>query len=134
VAPGVINFAVGIPGANTIPKKAIDDAFADAIAANKDPLMYQYSKMEGTRAFRASMASFLRANGLPGLEPEHICASFGNSLALATVAKIFARPGACAVVEDPTYFLAGKMFHDAGLRVVRVGMDHGGLQVSRVRS
>ena len=53
-----------------------------------------------------------------------------KGLALATIAKIFACPGNCAVVEDPTYFLAGKIFADAGIRCVRVGVDCDGLQVA----
>ena len=41
VAPGVINFAVGTPGASLIPKTDLDKAFAAALAANQDPLIYQ---------------------------------------------------------------------------------------------
>ena len=50
-------------------------------------------------------------------------------MALASIAKIFARPNQCAVVEEPTYFLAGKMFADAGLRCVRVPVDSMGMDV-----
>jgi len=176
VAPGVINFAVGTPGASLIPKQDLDAAFAAALAANNDPLIYQYARIEGTLAFRQSLADFLNAHGCPSpvtgfrIAPENLCVSFGNSLALATIAvsilefsfvyvcghmhvcmyacmhvcmyacmhvcmyacmhvcvcyvcmmyvraraqKLFARPGRCVVVEEPTYFLAGKIFADAG--------------------
>ena len=65
VAPGVINFAVGTPGASLIPKQDLDAAFAAALAANHDPLIYQYAKIEGTLAFRQSLADFLNAHGCP---------------------------------------------------------------------
>ena len=39
--PGVINLAVGTPGASLIPKMDLDKAFASALAANSDPLIYQ---------------------------------------------------------------------------------------------
>jgi DNA-binding transcriptional MocR family regulator len=92
VAPGVINFAVGTPGASLIPKQDLDAAFAAALAANHDPLIYQYAKIEGTLAFRQSLADFLNAHGCPSpvtgfhIAPENLCVSFGNSLALATIA------------------------------------------------
>jgi DNA-binding transcriptional MocR family regulator len=92
VAPGVINFAVGTPGASLIPKQDLDAAFAAALAANNDPLIYQYARIEGTLAFRQSLADFLNAHGCPSpvtgfrIAPENLCVSFGNSLALATIA------------------------------------------------
>ena len=95
VAPGVINFAVGVPGKSLIPKNELDEAVAAATAANSDAFMYQYAKIEGTQAFRASVAALLRANGLTHVGSQNICATFGNSLGLATLAKIFAPVSMC---------------------------------------
>ena len=64
----------------------IDGAVAAALC-NQDPLMYQYAKVEGTRAWREALAGFLRGQGATKLTADHICASFGNSLALASIAK-----------------------------------------------
>ena len=130
VVQGTINFAVGTPGPELIPKQALDAALTAAVARNTDPLMYQYARIRGTDPFGTAVAAFLQSNGLRDVKASHVCASFGNSLALATIAKIFACPGDCAVVEDPTYFLAGKIFADAGIRCVRVGVDCDGLQVA----
>ena len=68
----------------------IDGAVAAALC-NQDPLMYQYAKVEGTRAWREALAGFLRGQGATKLTADHICASFGNSLALASIAKTLAR-------------------------------------------
>jgi len=132
-APGVINFAIGTPGPDLIPKKAIDAAFTSAISENQDPLMYQYALSEGTSPFRKSLAKFLTEQNFSyeggAVQEENLSATFGNSLGLVTVSKLFAKPGDIVVVEDPTYFLAGKMFQDQGLRCVRVGVDEHGLKV-----
>ena len=129
----MINFAVGTPGPGLIPKGDIDDAVAEALSSNPDPLIYQYAKIEGTAAWREALAGFLREQGAMHLTADHLCATFGNSLALASIAKTLARPGQCAIVEHPTYFLAGKMFTDAGLRCVRCAVDALGMEVDKLQ-
>jgi DNA-binding transcriptional MocR family regulator len=65
----------------------------------------------------------------------------GNSAALGIIfsnvalrrprSSIDAQPYT-AIVENPTYFLAGQMFADAGIETIAVGMDEGGLDVDAI--
>jgi DNA-binding transcriptional MocR family regulator len=58
----------------------------------------------------------------------------GVSQALDMICTVFTQPGDVVIVEEPTYFLALRIFADHGLRVVCAPMDGAGLLPGALQS
>ena len=116
----VRNFIVGQPSEALIPRQMLDAAFTRAISANIDPYIYQYASSQGPATLRNDLAAFLSKTGVyaQNIQPENLCISFGNSQGISAAVTSLSKPGDVAIVEDPTYFLIGKILTDAGLSVV----------------
>ena len=128
----VINFGIGQPSPDLLPVKLIREAAADFLA-QADPLELNYGERQGDRRFRASLAEFLaRHYGHPA-SPESLFVTAGNSQALDFLCTQFARPGDTIFVEEPTYFLAHRIFADHGLEVVGIPMDPDGLCIDALQ-
>lgn len=124
----VINFGIGQPSPDLLPVRLIQEATADFLAA-ANPLELNYGERQGDLRFRESLAGFLgRHYGHPA-RPDTLIVTAGNSQALDFVCTQFTRPGDTIFVEEPTYFLAHRIFADHGLEVVGIPMDANGLRI-----
>ncbi|MFP4374150.1 MAG: PLP-dependent aminotransferase family protein [Spirochaetaceae bacterium] len=128
VTEDVIDLGVGHPGLSLLP---VDLLAASTRAAFErgDPRMLQYGYEQGAGEFREALAGFLeRTTGIP-LAPSGLFISGGVSQALDLLSSLFTRPGDLVFVEEPTYFLALRIFADYGLRVRSIPTDAEGLDV-----
>lgn len=119
VPVNIRNFIVGQPSDALIPHKMLNEAFIRAISANTDPYIYQYASSQGPVPIRSDLSKFLAGTKMypPELAANNLCISFGNSHGIAAATGSLSKAGDIAVVEDPTYFLIGKILRDAGLVV-----------------
>ena len=125
-APDVIDFGLGHPARDLLPLAALQEA-AQHVFALGDPDFLQYGLEQGNPHFRAALAAFLgQAYGAP-VAPEALFVSNGVSQALDLACTLFTQPGDVVLVEEPSYFLALRIFADHGLRAVSVPMDAAGL-------
>lgn len=126
--PGFIDLGSGNPGLKLMPldmlRRAADQYFADA-----EPRTLQYGAEEGNGYFLAALADFLSSHTANPVQPGSLLATAGASSALDLLCTLFTRPGDVVFVEEPTYFLALRVFRDHDLRMVPVPMDEGGLAV-----
>ena len=96
--------------------------------ASQDPHPLQYGLEQGNSDFRQDLASFLtNAYKSAPIDPRLLFVTTGASAGLDLICSLFTQPGDVIFVEEPSYFLALRIFHDHGLRIVPVPVDNDGL-------
>lgn len=126
--PGVIDLGIGQPGHELLPLSIIREAAARRLA-DDDPAFLNYGYTQGDGRFRLALADFLEDQYRLDVSPHTLLATAGVSQALDLICTLYTRPGDTIFVEDPTYFLALRIFADHHLNVVPVPTDDHGLHV-----
>ena len=130
----VIHFGIGQPAPDLMPVEVLRAATADFLARATDhPLDLNYGERQGDEGFRAALAEFLSRNYDHPATPDELFVTGGNSQALDFVCAQFTQPGDTVFVEEPTYFLAHRIFADHGLTVVGIPMDEDGMRLDVFR-
>lgn len=124
----VINFGIGQPSPDLLPVKLIQEATSDFLQ-KAHPLELNYGERQGDARFRQSLADFLSRHYAAPVNPESLIVSGGNSQALDFLCSQFSRPGDTIFIEEPSYFLAHRIFADHGLKVVGIPMDSDGMRM-----
>jgi DNA-binding transcriptional MocR family regulator len=91
------------------------------------PELLAYGLEQGDGYFRQALADFLTAEYAAPVQAEELFVTAGASQALDMVCTLFARPGDTVLVEDPSYFLALRIFADHQLNVIGIPIDENGL-------
>jgi DNA-binding transcriptional MocR family regulator len=125
-APGVINFGVGQPSADLLPVDLIRSATADFLASAQ-PLELNYGESQGDKGFREALAGLLSSCYEHPVTAEALFVTAGNSQALDFVCGQFAQQGDTVFIEEPSYFLAHRIFADHGLHAIGIPVDEDGL-------
>jgi DNA-binding transcriptional MocR family regulator len=126
IPPGFIDLGAGDPQLELLPLDMIRDAAQKRLTQN-DNTFLQYGAEQGDGYFRAALAEFLTLRyGFPVAHDE-LCVTTGISGGLDLLCALFTKPGDTIFVEEPTYFLAPRIFADHGLRVVSIRTDESGL-------
>jgi len=126
VPPDMIDLGLGDPNPALFPVDALRAA-AEERLKQADTSFLQYGVEQGDAYFRLALARFLSRNyGLP-MESETIFVTAGISSALDLLCTVFTQAGDTIFVEEPTYFLAPKIFGDHKLNIVPIPTDESGL-------
>jgi len=125
---GVIDFSVGQPSADLLPLELLRTG-SELYFANARPLELNYGNKQGDQRFRAALAGFMTRVCGHAASPESLFLSAGNSQALDFICRQFTQPGDTVFVEEPTYFLAFRIFRDHGLNIVGIPMDENGMDI-----
>ena len=129
VPPGMIDLGVGTPDFVHLGHDMLLRA-AEACFARNDPRFLQYGTEQGHGYFRIALAKLLsREYGFP-VDPDSLFVTNGISNALDMICAFFTRPGDTIFVEEPTYFLALRIFADHDLRIVPIQTDENGLVIA----
>jgi DNA-binding transcriptional MocR family regulator len=132
IDPRIVDLAVGHPDPQLLPLSMMRKAASSALE-HAAPEVLQYTYEQGDPRFREVLASFLsREYGL-AVDPESLFIDAGVSQGLDLFCSYFTRPGDTVLVEDPTYFLALKIFGDYRLRVVSVPSGEEGVDTAALR-
>jgi DNA-binding transcriptional MocR family regulator len=127
-----IDLALGHPSPELLPLELLRRAAARRLR-QKDRSFLQYGYEQGDLGFRTELARFLsRGYGIE-VSPEELFVSGGVSQALDLICSLFTRPGDRVLVEEPSYFLALRIFADHGLRVEGLATDRHGLLPEALR-
>jgi DNA-binding transcriptional MocR family regulator len=125
----MIDLGVGQPDPELLPLAAMRTATAHRIS-QPDPLPWlAYGVEQGNGFFREALAQFLSQEYERPVAANDLFVTNGASQGLSMICSLFTRPGDTVLVEDPTYFLALRVFADHQLEVVGVPMDRDGMQV-----
>lgn len=126
VPPGVIDLGLGNPPLSTLPLDLIRTAAHDALTQSDNSFL-QYGTEQGDGYFRAALADFLSKGYEFPVYAENLFITSGISNALDLLCSFFTKAGDTIFVEEPSYFLALKIFADHHLNVIPIETDDRGL-------
>jgi DNA-binding transcriptional MocR family regulator len=131
--PGVIDLGIGQPQDSILPVELMSRALRIAADARREhPL--QYGTERGDTYLRAALADFLTERYAVAVDRDRLLVSNGNSQALDLCCGALAQPGDVVFVEEPSYFLALRIFADHGLRVIGIPVDDDGLRIDALEA
>lgn len=126
IPPDVIDLGLGDPPLSLLPLDLIREA-AQARLSQNDNSFLQYGAEQGDGYFRIALADFLSKGYGFDVKPESLFVTNGVSKALDLICTLFTKAGDTIFVEEPTYFLALRIFSDHHLHVISVDTHENGL-------
>ncbi|MDT8319774.1 MAG: PLP-dependent aminotransferase family protein, partial [Xanthomonadales bacterium] len=132
-APGTINFGVGQPSADLLPVDLLRRAAGDFLDAAQAQEL-NYGERQGDVGFRQALAEFLTTGYRHPVAADSLFVSGGSSQALDFICAQFARPGELIYIEEPSYFLAHRIFADHRLQAVGIPVDQNGLRIDALEA
>ena len=126
--PGVIDLGRGDPQFALLPLEMLHRAAQNRLT-QKDNAFLQYGAEQGDGYFRLALADFLSDGYGFDVDPETLFITAGISSALDLLCTLFTKWGDTVLVEEPSYFLALRIFADHGLQVVSLPTDASGLSI-----
>lgn len=124
--PDVIDLGMGNPPPALLPLELIRES-AQKVLSQSDNSFLQYGAEQGDGYFRVALANFLTAGYGFLVRPENLFVTTGISNALDLFCTLFTDKGDTVFVEEPSYFLALRIFADHGLNVISIASDEHGL-------
>jgi len=132
LSPGMIDLGMGNPDLDLLPLESLHNS-AEAYFAAGDRRTLQYGAEQGDGYFREALASFLGSAYGGGVQPDSLFATAGASSAIDLICTLYTHPGNVIFVEEPSYFLALRIFADHGLSVVPIPIDDEGLRLEALQ-
>lgn len=124
--PDYIHLGLGQPSNHLLPIKALEKAAAHCLTT-ENRFFLAYGEEKGNANFRKTLAEFLTAQYANPVHPDQLLITNGNSQALDFICTLFTRPGDTVLVEEPSYFLALRIFADHKLNLVSIPVDDDGI-------
>ena len=128
IPPDVIDFGAGQPSPHLLPLAWLREAAANRLG-DADTGYLAYGAMPGDGYFRHMLAGYLGEHYQVPIDFENLFVTGGASQGLDLICTLFSRPGDTIFVEEPSYFLALRIFADHGLNIVSLPMDDQGLVI-----
>ncbi len=127
-----INFGIGQPDFALLPHALIRRVAAERFAEGDTELL-NYGFPQGDGRFRWALADFLSRGYCAPVPPQQLMITAGASQALNLLCTLLTRPGDTVFVEEPSYFLALRIFQeDHRLNAVPIPTDGHGLEPAAV--
>jgi 2-aminoadipate transaminase len=123
-----IDLGLGDPPLSLLPLDLMREA-AHLRFSQNDNSFLQYGAEQGAGHFRLALADFLSKGYGFDVSPESIFVTNGISSALDLICTLFTQAGDTIFVEEPTYFLALRIFEDHHLQVIPIDTDENGLVI-----
>jgi len=106
---------------------------AQAQLSKDDNSFLQYGAEQGNGYFCLALANFLTQHYGFNVPSENLFITNGISKALDLICTLFTQAGDTIFVEEPTYFLALKIFADHQLQVIPIETDEKGLLIEALQ-
>jgi len=133
----LINFASGVPATTLLPADRLKEAAASVLS---NPSVWQpgmiYGPDEGHFPFRENIANWLTGfyESAQPISADRICITGGASQNLASILQVFTDPIKTRKIWiiEPAYFLAFRIFKDAGFdgKLHGIPEDAGGVDIA----
>ena len=118
----LIDLAVGQPDPDLLPI----DLFRSLSVEQQN---LAYGEQAGDETFRQVLSAWLSEDYEQPVNAEQLLLTNGSSNALDMICSQLSKPGATILVEDPSYFIALKLFKERGFNVVALPMDEDGVEL-----
>ena len=118
----LIDLAVGQPEPDLLPV----DLFRSLSVEQQN---LAYGEQAGDETFRQVLSAWLSEDYEQPVNAEQLLLTNGSSNALDMICSQLSKPGATILVEDPSYFIALKLFKERGFNVVALPMDEDGVEL-----
>lgn len=129
-APGIINFAGGLPAPELFPEKQLGECMQKVISRYSS-LAFQYTVTQGIPELLKLLARRASLRATP-TEPENILITSGAQQAIELIARAFIDPGNYVLTENPTYLGALQVFNYYQAKYATVEMDDEGMIIDQV--
>lgn len=130
--PDIIDLGIGHPQDKNLPLEILRKATQVRFSLG-NPYFLQYGTRQGDGYLRLAIADFLSAHYPIPVNPDDLFITNGASMGLVLACSLFTQPGDTILVEEPTYFLALKVFKDYHLKPVSVPMDENGMSMEALQ-
>ena len=124
--PGMIDFSAGQPSPALLPLTLLRKAAANRLDGNDAPYL-AYGAEQGDAYFRTALAGFLSEHYRLSVKADQLFVTAGASMGLDLLCTLFARSGDTVFVEEPSFFLALRIFADHHFNIISLPMDADGL-------
>lgn len=131
IPEGVLDLGWGHPSPDLHPTEALQIA-SERVLSQQSAVPLQYGAVQGFGPLLEALADFLSSQDSYGnlpVDPTSLFLTAGASQGIDLATTILAQAGDTVFVEEPTYYLIGRIFLDHGLKVVGVPTDRDGLDV-----
>ncbi|MBT8369924.1 MAG: PLP-dependent aminotransferase family protein [Deltaproteobacteria bacterium] len=122
----MIDFGVGQPSPSLLPLSLLNEAAKEKLSRDDNSIL-AYGNEQGNGYLRKALAQFLSGHYQMRVDLDDLLITAGASQGLDLICTLFTKPGDTILVEEPSYFLALRIFADHGLNVVGLPMDEKGL-------
>jgi 2-aminoadipate transaminase len=129
--PGIIDLGSGNPSLDLLPIEILERASANYFSIG-DRRTLQYGAERGNGYFLATLAEFLSTISQFNVPTDALLTTNGASAALDLLCTLYTKPGDLIFVEEPTYFLARRIFADHQLQVKAISMDGDGMDIEQL--
>lgn len=132
IPEGVLDLGWGHPSPHLHPTEALQIA-SERVLNQQSAVPLQYGAVQGFGPLLEGLADFLSSQDAYGnlpVDPRSLFLTAGASQGIDLATTIFAGAGDTVFVEEPTYYLIGRIFLDHGLKVVGIPTDRDGLDIN----
>jgi DNA-binding transcriptional MocR family regulator len=133
IPAGMIDLGIGQPSPWLLPTDIIARAAAHH-CRNPERMLLSYGTEQGDPSFRTALSGFLEQIYAMPVDPAGLLVTNGASQALDLICTLLSQAGDTILVEEPTYFLARKIFADHRLTPVALPMDADGLVIDALET
>ena len=136
IPEGVFDLGWGHPSPHLHPTEALQIA-SERVLSQQSAVPLQYGAVQGFGPLLEGLADFLSSQDAYGnlpVDPASLFLTAGASQGIDLATTIFAQPGDTVFVEEPTYYLIGRIFLDHGLNVVGIPTDRHGLDTDALEA
>ena len=109
--PRMIDFGVGQPSPSLLPLSLLNKAAKDKLNRNDNSFL-AYGNEQGDGYLRRELAQFLTGHYQMQVDLDNLLITAGASQGLDLICTLFTKPGDTIFVEEPSYFLALRIFAD----------------------
>jgi 2-aminoadipate transaminase len=128
VPENFIDLGRGDPDLNLLPLSMLHSAAQNRLSQVDNDFL-QYGTEQGDGYFRTAFANFLSQKYNFNVDIERLFITSGISAGLDLICTLLTNSGDTIFVEEPSYFLALKIFADHGLKVASIQTDEHGLVI-----
>ena len=129
----MIDLGAGQPDPNLLPMAIMRQAIQHRLRRARKATL-QYGAEQGNAYFRAVLARYLSDGYRSEVDPDHLMITAGATHGLDMACTYFASPGDTILVEEPSYFLALRIFRDRHLNMVPISIDSEGPVIDDVEA